>query len=545
MPKFFDFLASRVGRRLVLLFGVCALIPLFSLAGLSYRAIGNYLLSAGHSELRAGSKSYAMSLMDRLQQLESTLQDTAALLADGELSRTRREMLESRFDWVGLVSRADSVETLIGEAENAPGQVQLDRLVVGDRRAAIQPREQPLLALPLSADEPDGKLLVARLRSTQIWWGATEGDTMPATTLLLVQSGDTVLFSTLPQPEILAGRVSAAQRGVDGHHLGALEWGEGDLEAVAGFWTLPLSLQFSGEDWTVVWSRSRDEVLRPVRQFALTFALVLTATFLGVILLALWQIRRFLRPLEALRRGTARLADQDFSATVQLSSRDEFGDLAHAFNDMAGHVGQMVDDLRRHQLGTLRSLAQAIDERSSWTLGHSGRVAGLSQRIAAEMAVPAEEMATLYRAALLHDIGKLKLSTSLLEKPGVLTPAEFEVIKEHVDAGVRILAPIPEYSAICEIVAQHHERLDGSGYPRGLKGNEIGLGALIVAVADSFDALSCDRPYRVGLSLDGVLSEIHRCTGTLFDPAVVKALNVVVRQGGLEATAQLEMRTAR
>lgn len=543
MPNLFDFLASRVGRRLVFLFGVCALIPLLSLAGLSYRAIGEYLLDAGHAELRAGSKSYAMSLMDRLQQIESALLDTAAQLDDDELTPTRRALLDRRFEWVGVAPRGGSVQTLIGAAEDAPSRADLERLDLRGRTTAIQARPDRLLAVALSAADPGGALLVARLRRGFLWWGATGGDTLPANTVLLVLAGDNVLFSTLPQPETLAGQVLAAQRSTASQGLGAVEWRQGEREAVAGRWTLPLSLHFSSDDWTIVWSRARSDVLRPVRQFGVPFALVLTATFLGVILLALWQIRRFLRPLEELRHGTARLAGQDFSTTVKLSSRDEFGDLANAFNEMAGHVGQVMEDLRRHQLGTLSALAQAIDERSSWTLGHSGRVARLSQRIAKEMGVPPEETRTLHRAALLHDIGKLKLSTAILQKPGPLTSDELRQVEEHVDAGVRILAPIPEYSGIRLIVAQHHERLDGSGYPRGLTATEIGLGARILAVADSFDAMSCDRPYRAGLSLDGVLAEIHRCAGGLYDPAVVEALNAVVRQGGLEATASLEMRT--
>jgi len=539
MPNIFDFLVSRVGRRLVALFGVCALLPLLGLAALSRRAIGEYLLTAGYEELRAGSKSYAMSLTDRLQLLEVSLRETTAHLDAGDLTPQRLALLEERFAWVGLLSEDGSIETLVGPPGDAPSAAELSDLQTRAAKLTIQSSQKPLLALGRESPKGGPGMLVARLYPSFLWWGATEDETLPPGTEMLVLADDEILFSSYPNPTALADRVLPAMRSPDGHRA-VVEWDFDQTDFVAGYFTLPLALQFVSDDWTIVWSRARGDLLRPARQFSLPFLLVLTATFLGVVLLALWQIRRFLQPLEELRRGTGRLASQDFSTAVEVSSRDEFEDLAVAFNDMSRRLGDVLSDLRRHQLGTLRALARAIDERSSWTLGHSGRVANLARRIARQMDLSIEDAEALHRAALLHDIGKLRLPTELLEKPGSLTADELGEVQEHVNAGLRILAPIPEYDDIRPLVAQHHERLDGSGYPEGLVGDEILLGARILAVADSFDAMSCDRPYRAGLDLSQVLQELHRGAGALYDPAVVAALDAVIRTGVVEELESAE-----
>jgi putative nucleotidyltransferase with HDIG domain len=166
-------------------------------------------------------------------------------------------------------------------------------------------------------------------------------------------------------------------------------------------------------------------------------------------------------PLNRLREGTRRIASHDFATPVEVSTDDEFGDLAGSFNEMARQLDELVEDLRRHQLGTLRALARAIDERSPWTLGHSGRVARLVNQLAQRLGVASADRWDLHRAALLHDIGKLSIESDLLDQPGRLTPEQRSLIEQHVGAGVRILEPVPGYERIRPIVAQHHERLDG------------------------------------------------------------------------------------
>ena len=139
------------------------------------------------------------------------------------------------------------------------------------------------------------------------------------------------------------------------------------------------------------------------------------------------------------------------------------------------------------------------------------------------MKLPKKEVDIIRHASLLHDVGKIGISEQILRKPGKLNDEEFEAIKSHPNIGAGILSSIEFLKDVCEIIKHHHERYDGRGYPDGLKGEEIPLGARIVTVADSFDAITSKRPYRKPLTLDEATAEVIRCSGNQFDPEVVKA----------------------
>jgi putative nucleotidyltransferase with HDIG domain len=175
--------------------------------------------------------------------------------------------------------------------------------------------------------------------------------------------------------------------------------------------------------------------------------------------------------------------------------------------------------------GTLRSLVAALDARDKETAGHSERVAELTMAIAAEMGLEpgTEEWRYVSWAALLHDVGKIAIRDDVLCKPGPLTPEEWESMRQHPLAGHGILSSVDFLSPASEIVLSHHERFDGTGYPRGLAGEEIPLGARIFSIADSFDAMTSDRPYRAAMPPEEALAEILRNSGTQFDPACVRA----------------------
>jgi putative nucleotidyltransferase with HDIG domain len=189
---------------------------------------------------------------------------------------------------------------------------------------------------------------------------------------------------------------------------------------------------------------------------------------------------------------------------------------------------RLMEELKRLNWGTLKALARAVDAKSSWTAGHSERVATLALQIGRALNLDVSELENLHRAALLHDIGKLGVPVAVLDKPGELNDEEFRLIKSHPTLGARILEPINAYAEIIPMVLQHHERFDGKGYPDGLRGEEIELGARILAVADVFDALKSDRPYRDGWSLERVNELILNEGGRQFDPRVVEAfLNIM------------------
>ena len=184
---------------------------------------------------------------------------------------------------------------------------------------------------------------------------------------------------------------------------------------------------------------------------------------------------------------------------------------------------RLYHNLLNVYLETIRSLAAAIDAKDSYTHGHSRRVTDLSVGIALEMNLPKADVDTIRHASLLHDVGKIGISEKILLKPGRLTDEEFETIKSHPYIGAGILNSIEFLHSVCDIIKHHHERYDGKGYPDRLAGDEIPLGARIICVADSFDAITSNRPYRKPMTFDEATEEVKRCAGAQFDPAVASA----------------------
>jgi PAS domain S-box-containing protein len=181
---------------------------------------------------------------------------------------------------------------------------------------------------------------------------------------------------------------------------------------------------------------------------------------------------------------------------------------------------------------TTRALAAVGELRDPYTAGHERRVSRLAELIAVELGLPEEQVTTISFAAAVHDVGKAAVPVDILTKPGRLNDAEFGVIKLHSEVGHTILKPLAYLGPIPEIVRQHHERLDGSGYPDGLSGDDIMLEARIIAVADIVEAMSAPRPYREALGLDTAMEEIGRLRGTALDAAVVDAC-VRINEAGL------------
>jgi HD-GYP domain-containing protein (c-di-GMP phosphodiesterase class II) len=187
-------------------------------------------------------------------------------------------------------------------------------------------------------------------------------------------------------------------------------------------------------------------------------------------------------------------------------------------------IRSMSEELEVAYTGTLESLVAALDVRDQETRGHSVRVATHSLELAKLLGMADElELATIYRGALMHDVGKIGVPDAILLKPARLTDEEWEFMRRHPAMGYRILAQVPYLRPTAKIVLAHHERWDGDGYPRRLKGEDIPLGARIFAICDTYDAIISDRPYRKGQTPDAALEEILRCAGTQFDPKVVEA----------------------
>jgi putative nucleotidyltransferase with HDIG domain len=181
-----------------------------------------------------------------------------------------------------------------------------------------------------------------------------------------------------------------------------------------------------------------------------------------------------------------------------------------------------IQNLERSYDVTLEALGDALDLKDAETEGHSKRVTAFTIAIARAMGLSMDEIRVIARGAFLHDIGKMAIPDAILRKPGALTKEEVDIMREHCYAGYKMLSKIPFLSEASEIVYAHQERFDGTGYPRGLKGKEIPLGARIFSIADTLDAITSDRPYRPAQSLQAAREEIQRWAGRQFDPDIVK-----------------------
>jgi putative nucleotidyltransferase with HDIG domain len=191
-------------------------------------------------------------------------------------------------------------------------------------------------------------------------------------------------------------------------------------------------------------------------------------------------------------------------------------------NTRTGRLRSTMLDLERSYDITLEAMGDALDLRDQETEGHSRRVTAYTTALAQAMGLNSEELRIIARGAFLHDIGKIATPDAILLKPGRLTAEEMTIMKEHCERGYEMVRKISFLRDAAEIVYAHQEQFDGGGYPRGLKGEEIPLGARIFAIADTLDAMTSDRPYRKGTSFEKARDEILRCAGTQFDPQIVE-----------------------
>ena len=196
-------------------------------------------------------------------------------------------------------------------------------------------------------------------------------------------------------------------------------------------------------------------------------------------------------------------------------------------------LNESLDNLRKTLDGTVRALATTIELRDPYTAGHQRRVAQLACAIAGQLGFTGDRLEGMQVIGFLHDIGKIVVPAEILSKPGELSDLEFNMIKTHAEVGYNILKGIEFPWPVGVAVLQHHERLDGSGYPGGLKGEELILEAKILAVADVVESMASHRPYRAALGIDYALQEVSRHRGVLYDPAVVDACVTLLEDGGL------------
>lgn len=257
---------------------------------------------------------------------------------------------------------------------------------------------------------------------------------------------------------------------------------------------------------------------------SLLFALI--ALLIGSVL-----TRSLTSPILKLSSAAQRIASGDLSTRVDTKNITEIGTLGESFNAMSDrleeHIAKLAHAAKENRelfVGTVKALAAAIDGKDKYTRGHSERVARISVAIGKQMDLPEDEIEALRISALLHDVGKIAIDDNILKKPAALTKEEFEIMKTHPVKGYKIMSQIPAMKDFLPGMYMHHEMINGQGYPQGLTGDQIPLQAKIVSVADTFDAMTIDRPYSKGMMMDEAISKIQELVGSRYDPLVVEAL---------------------
>jgi putative nucleotidyltransferase with HDIG domain len=300
--------------------------------------------------------------------------------------------------------------------------------------------------------------------------------------------------------------------------------------------------------WAVVAERSLDQAridagVQELSTQAVRFVFIVT---LAAILLGYMFAVGITRPIRGLVESTRAISRAEFHERVDVSGAAEISELAETFNDMAGEIEKHVEQLQQAAtenrelfLGSIRMLAAAIDEKDPYTRGHSGRVAKYSLAIGESLKMNDEELDRLRIAALLHDVGKIGVEDRILKKPGKLTDEEFDLMKQHTSKGANIMRPVGQLKEMLPGIEFHHERMDGHGYPKGLTGAQIPLMARIIAVADTFDAITTNRPYQTAMDLTYALERIRSLAISRFDPDVVDAFEAAVHSGAIKLSATL------
>lgn len=307
------------------------------------------------------------------------------------------------------------------------------------------------------------------------------------------------------------------------------------------------SFEVTPERWGIIVQAPEQQVYLAVRSMmeeTLSWAL---AAFSLSILAAVFFARTLSTPIGRLASAARAFATGDFSVRAQVTSGNEIGELADTFNGMADDIERHIRRLKQAAaennqlfLGTIRALANAIDAKDPYTRGHSVRVNRYSVIIANYMGLSREEIHDIHVSSVLHDVGKIGIDDSILKKPGALTREEFEVMKTHAPRGAEIMAPIRQMKRILPGLRYHHERWNGSGYPEGLAGKDIPMMGRIIAVADTFDAMTTHRPYQRAFSFDAAVAKINDLKGVGFDEQVVEAFNRAYQAGEFGTEPQQE-----
>jgi putative nucleotidyltransferase with HDIG domain len=296
-----------------------------------------------------------------------------------------------------------------------------------------------------------------------------------------------------------------------------MQWGNHPYRLLASDWTMRgANLGYLGV------ASPADDLSGSLNAIRLVLVALFGAIALGTILIGLALSDRITRPIDHLVASMRMVSAGDYSHRVQVESADEIGYLAKSFNEMTAALQEQIRAREEAYFRNLEALARVIDARDPYTFEHSARVSAISLELAQGMELSEAELVVLRRAGLLHDVGKIGVADRILAKTGPLNDEEWAAIRRHPVIGYEMLKDVPFLQPSLDPIRHHHERWDGEGYPDKLKGGTIPRLARIVTVADAFDAMTSDRPYRKGFSFEFAARTIISEAGRQFDPEVVE-----------------------
>jgi putative nucleotidyltransferase with HDIG domain len=322
-------------------------------------------------------------------------------------------------------------------------------------------------------------------------------------------------------PEMLKGyNESSADDKIETDQWGSTLSGYAPIRNSFGQPVAILGIDYDARDVYAIYHQVLHEAM------VILFAGIILAIMLGVFI-----SQRVIGPVNELIVGTRYIADGNLHHRVQISGDDEIKELANSFNNMAQSIEESRHKLVDYFYDAVKSLVLILEYRDQYTMGHSQSVANYAERIAQHMGIDHKTVGTLKKVTLLHDIGKVGVRDDVLHKPDRPTDAEWENIKAHPVLGWQILKPILDDPNMLAVIRNHHERQDGKGYPDGLAREQISVLVAIVTVADSYDAMTSDRPYRKGMSQEQAIEQLQKGKGKQFHPDVVDAFVEILTQG--------------
>jgi putative nucleotidyltransferase with HDIG domain len=528
-PMFAD-LGGKLARRLLALLLLAAWLPLVLLTWASLREFESRLAFESFSRQAYRAKASGMDIFGRLGGLRADLEVAGAEL---EFTSDSLDLLASRRAWRDRFKSLVATEgpaTALTERRLGLEPAMLDRLRA--RRGVVlvsadEAGSNPSLWLAAPVGTRPAAVIWGELRLDWLWPEVAVEAEEGVGWLLLAAEPRRLLASS---PNLPRGLLEQIDR-LGETALARFEWADPSRKRFqVSYWTVPLGNEFGHPGLTVLVNEP-SQLEGPVVALRRYLLLLALGALLLIALIGIRRLRNDLGPLERLTAGARLIADGDLSTRVVATSGDEFAGLSTAFNEMAERldrqfhqVQEIRDDLERANWGALTALARAVDATSPWTNGHSVRVTEIAVAIAEERGLSAAEVNRIRRGSLVHDVGKIGVPSALLDKVGPLDADEVALLRSHVEKGVRIIEPITGLAEVLTIVSQHHERLDGSGYPGRLRSEEIDPAAALVAVADVFEALTAARPYRSAWAPERVESYLLGRAGIEFDSPSVEAL---------------------